>query len=96
MPDSAIRHAGYVAHKSSHPPCVAPKHTYIHRNLPSETFASEVERLKSELARLQQELRAADAAGKRTAAIDILARMLKLQSEFFERWRIPSNVPPPP
>jgi hypothetical protein len=64
--------------------------------LSSETFASEVERLKRELARLQQELRAADAAGNRTEAIDILARMLKLQSEFFERWRVPGNVPPPP
>jgi hypothetical protein len=63
--------------------------------LPSETFANEVEQLKRELARLQQELRAADAAGQRTAAIEILAQMLKLQSTFFERWKSPS-VPPPP
>jgi hypothetical protein len=76
-------------------PCAAPKHTYIHRSLPSETFASEVEQLKRELTRLQQELRAADAEGRRMAAIEILARMLKLQSAFFERWKSPS-VPPPP
>jgi ribosomal protein L29 len=76
-------------------PCAAPKHTYIHRNLPSEQFASEVEQLKRELTRLQQELRAADANGQRAAAIEILAQMLKLQSAFFERWKSPS-VPPPP
>jgi hypothetical protein len=64
--------------------------------LPSEEFAREVEALKRELARLQKELRAADAAGKRTAAIEILSQMLKLQSGFFERWRVPSSQPPPP
>jgi hypothetical protein len=94
--DSAVPRSSGTTRIRSQTPCHAPKHTYIHRNVPSEEFASEVERLKRELAHLQQELRTADATGNRRGAIDILARMLKLQSEFFERWRVPSSVPPPP
>jgi hypothetical protein len=64
--------------------------------LSSDAFASEVSHLKRELARLQLELRAADKAGKRALAIELLAEMLKRQSAFFERWRVPGAVPPPP
>jgi hypothetical protein len=74
--DSAVPRSSGRRQYEARPPCHAPKHTYIHRNVPSEEFASEVERLKRELAHLQQELRAADAGGNRRVAIDILARML--------------------
>ena len=54
----------------------------------SEAFAQQVSALKEELSRLQEQLRVADAAGDRRVALEILARMLKLQGSFFQRWKV--------
>lgn len=60
--------------------------------IPAE-FSDEVAQLKQELSRLQTELRAADAVGDRRKALDILTRMLELQSAFFKRWQMPPQRP---
>ena len=89
--DSAVRRPVSRAAKSGLPSLRRPEAHLHSPHLVVRDVRQRSRGLKRELARLQQELRAADAAGKRTAAIDILARMLKLQSAFFERWRVPSS-----
>jgi hypothetical protein len=51
-------------------------------------FAEQVAQLRSELARLQEDLRAADASGNRRAGLAVLGRMLELQGAFFRKWKV--------
>lgn len=51
-----------------------------------EKFASAVTDMKRELARLQERLREADARGDSKAALELLSRMLHLQTAFLKAW----------
>ena len=58
-----------------------------------EEFALAVRELKRELARLRDQLRAADARGDNQRATGLLARMLDVQTEFLRAW--PSSAARP-
>jgi hypothetical protein len=62
----------------------------LSNTVPPADFREQVAQLRRELARLQQDLRSADASGDHRGALGILGRMLELQRTFFRRWSPPS------
>jgi hypothetical protein len=59
----------------------------------AEDFTGSAAALREELKKLERELRRADQAGDRRAALNALERMLVLQKDFMARWPAPRRPP---
>jgi hypothetical protein len=55
----------------------------------SDDYPDSAAALRADLKRLEAELRRADQAGDRRAALNALERMLELQRAFMRRWASP-------